>query len=145
MPGSGKQDGGQLWDLAHARGMRRRDFLRLMAAWRRRGGRGPGRLRDRGRQRADTDTGARRSPYGSIVRVERSADGGATWNDAELTGPQPQYSWALFQFLWDSEAGERVIMTRTANAAGNTQPDRVPFNEKGYLFNQPVPHPVRVV
>jgi hypothetical protein len=77
--------------------------------------------------------------------VERSADGGATWNDAELTGPQPQYSWALFQFLWDSEAGERVIMTRTANAAGNTQPDRVPFNEKGYLFNQPVPHPVRVV
>ncbi len=29
-------------------------------------------------------------------------------------------------------------------AAGNTQPDEIPFNEKGYLFNQPVPHPVRV-
>ena len=24
------------------------------------------------------------------------------------------------------------------------KPDRVPFNERGYLFNQPLPHPIRV-
>ena len=35
-------------------------------------------------------------------------------------------------------------MTRATDAAGNSQPDAVPFNEKGYLFNQPVPHPIRV-
>ena len=35
-------------------------------------------------------------------------------------------------------------MTRATDAAGNTQPAAVPFNEKGYLFNQPAPHPVRV-
>ena len=29
--------------------------------------------------------------------------------------------------------------------AAHTQPDAVPFNEKGYLFNQPLPHPIRVV
>jgi len=84
------------------------------------------------------------SPHGPIVRVQWSADGGAVWNDAELPGPQPQYSWARFEFAWDAETGERVIMTRATDAAGNTQPDRVPFNEKGYLFNQPVPHPIRV-
>ena len=85
------------------------------------------------------------SPHGPIVRVQWSADGGATWSDAELPGPQPQYSWARFEFAWDAETGERVIMTRATDAAGNAQPDRVPFNEKGYLFNQPVPHPIQVV
>ena len=84
------------------------------------------------------------SPHGPIVRVQWSADGGAAWSDAELPGPQPQYSWARFEFAWDAEQGERVIMTRATDAASNTQPDRVPFNEKGYLFNQPVPHPIRV-
>ena len=84
------------------------------------------------------------SPHGPIVRVEWSADGGATWADAALPGPQPQYSWARFDFAYDAEPGERVIMTRATDATGNTQPDRVPFNQKGYLFNQPVPHPIRV-
>jgi len=84
------------------------------------------------------------SPHGPIIRVEWSQDGGDIWSDAELPGPQPQYSWARFEFAWDAETGERVIMTRATDAAGNTQPDRVPFNEKGYLFNQPVPHPIRV-
>ena len=84
------------------------------------------------------------SPHGPIVKVQWSADSGATWSDAELPGPQPQYSWARFEFAWDAETGERVIMTRATDAAGNTQPGRVPFNEKGYLFNQPVPHPIRV-
>ena len=84
------------------------------------------------------------SPHSPIIRVEWSADGGATWADAKLPGPQPQYSWARFEFAWQAETGERIIMTRATDAAGNTQPDRVPFNEKGYLFNQPVPHPIRV-
>ena len=35
-------------------------------------------------------------------------------------------------------------MTRATDSAGATQPERTPFNEKGYLFNQPVPHPIRV-
>ena len=35
-------------------------------------------------------------------------------------------------------------MTRATDSEGNTQPDEVPFNEKGYLFNQPLPHPIAV-
>ncbi len=84
------------------------------------------------------------SPRGSISRVEWSTDAGRTWNDATLSGSQPDHSWARFEFQWDAAPGEHVIMTRATDAAGNTQPDHVHFNEKGYLFNQPLRHPVRV-
>ncbi|MDE2938453.1 MAG: molybdopterin-dependent oxidoreductase [Chloroflexota bacterium] len=84
------------------------------------------------------------SPHGPIVQVEWSNDGGASWRDAELPGPQPQYSWARFSFTWDAEPGDHLLMTRATDGAGNNQPDSVPFNEKGYLFNQPLPHPIRV-
>ena len=84
------------------------------------------------------------SPHGPIAGVEWSDDGGSTWSRAELPGPQPQYSWARFEFSWEASPGAHTIMTRATDSAGNTQPDRVPFNEKGYLFNQPLPHPVRV-
>ncbi len=99
---------------------------------------------------AELSSGRRRihgyahSPAGSISRVEWSADSGRTWSDAELAGQQPELSWARFEFVWDAAPGEQVIITRATDVAGNTQPDRVPFNEKGYLFNQPLPHPIRV-
>lgn len=85
------------------------------------------------------------SPAGPISRVQWSSNSGVTWRDTELSGSQPDYSWARFEFVWDAEAGDRAIMTRATDVEGNTQPDEVPFNEKGYLFNQPLPHPIRVV
>lgn len=84
------------------------------------------------------------SPAGPISRVEWSADSGTTWTDAELPGEQPDRSWARFELVWKAEPGEWTIMTRATDVAGNSQPDKVPFNEKGYLFNQPAPHPIRV-
>ena len=84
------------------------------------------------------------SPHGPIARVEWSADSGQTWSDASLTGHQPPRSWARFEFVWDASAGDHALMTRAHDAAGNTQPDAAPFNEKGYLFNQPLPHPIHV-
>ena len=84
------------------------------------------------------------SPAGPITRVEWSEDAGGAWHGAELTTSQPDYSWARFQFAWDARPGEYTITTRATDAVGNTQPDRVPFNEKGYLFNQPLPHPIVV-
>ena len=77
------------------------------------------------------------SPHGSIKRVEWSTDGGDSWTDVEHVAAQSGYSWARFQFTWQAETGDQVIMTRATDMAGNTQPARVPFNEKGYLFNQP--------
>ena len=94
-----------------------------------------------GRQRIH---GYAHSPAGRIARVEWSDDGGETWAEAEVSATQPDYSWARFEFEWDAAPGERTIMTRASDIAGNSQPDSVPFNEKGYLFNQPLPHPIRV-
>ena len=84
------------------------------------------------------------SPDGPITRVEWSDDSGRTWREASVLAPQFRYSWARFEFVWDAPAGEHTIMTRATDAAGGIQPDTVPFNRKGYLFNQPVPHPIRV-
>ena len=84
------------------------------------------------------------SPHG-IAGVEWSADSGSTWSDAEVDVPASPYSWARFEFAWSASPGEYTIMTRATDEAGNTQPDAVPFNRKGYLFNQPLPHPVTVV
>ncbi|MCY4113022.1 MAG: sulfite oxidase [Chloroflexi bacterium] len=84
------------------------------------------------------------SPDGPIRRVEWSLDSGESWREAAVLEPQVQYSWARFELEWDARPGEYTVMTRATDAAGNTQPDEIPFNEKGYLFNQPGPHPVQV-
>ena len=85
------------------------------------------------------------SPHGPMARVEWSTDSGVTWNEARVQESQTRYSWVRFEFAWDASTGEYTIMTRATDAEGNTQPDSVPFNAKGYLFNQPLPHPIRVV
>jgi len=84
------------------------------------------------------------SPAGSITAVEWSDNSGSTWNPATVLEPQVQYSWARFEFTWNAKSGEHTLMTRATDAHGNTQPDDIPFNEKGYLFNQPLPHPVAI-
>ena len=100
---------------------------------------------------AEFDAGTHRiggyahSPAGRIAGVEWSDDAGQTWRGADLIGPQARLGWVRFEFAWEAPAGMHTVMTRATDVAGNTQPDHVPFNEKGYLFNQPLPHPIRVV
>ena len=100
---------------------------------------------------AELDAGEHRiggyahSPAGRIATVEWSGDSGRSWHESQLVGPQARLGWARFEFTWDAPAGRHTVMTRATDTAGNTQPGQVPFNRKGYLFNQPVPHPVNVV
>lgn len=49
---------------------------------------------------------------------------------------------ARFRIDLELRTGMHTIITRATDAAGNTQPSSVPFNAKGYLFNQPVSHPL---
>ncbi len=79
------------------------------------------------------------SPFGTIAQVEWSSDSGKTWQPARVLAPQVQFSWARFEIAWEAPAGAHTLMTRATDTAGNTQPDEIPFNEKGYLFNQPLP------
>ena len=89
--------------------------------------------------------GFAQSPEGRIARVEWSDDGGATWTEARLTGVQTELSWRRFEFDWERAPGSHTVMTRATDHTGATQPESVPWNRKGYLFNQPLPHPIRVV
>ena len=88
--------------------------------------------------------GFAQSPEGRIDRVEWSDDGGATWNEARLTGIPTELSWRRFEFDWEPMPGSHTVMTRATDRTGGTQPESVPWNRKGYLFNQPLPHPIRV-
>ncbi len=83
------------------------------------------------------------SPHGPIAQVQWSDDGGHSWRDARL-GRQQDYSWVRFELEWSATPGEHTITTRATDIEGNNQPDRVPFNAKGYLFNQPLPHPISI-
>ena len=73
---------------------------------------------------AEVSTGQRQmygyahSGYGPIVKVEWSEGSGRTWNEAEITGPQVQYSWARFEFSWDAVPGRHTIMTRGHGLGG---------------------------
>ena len=93
---------------------------------------------------AHTLHGFAQSPEGRIDRVDWSDDGGASWNEARLTGVQTELSWRRFEFDWEPTPGSYTVMTRATDRSGATQPESVPWNRKGYLFNQPLPHPIRV-
>ncbi len=80
-----------------------------------------------------------------ISKVEWSVDSGASWNEADLHSAQGRLSWTRFEFTWSPDPGDYTVMTRATDTAGDTQPDDIPFNKKGYLFNQPLPHPIRVI
>jgi len=59
----------------------------------------------------------------AVARVEVSTDGGDSWNDAELLGPQSAYSWTLWEFLWEvSEPGQHSLLARATSASGRVQP-----------------------
>ncbi len=84
------------------------------------------------------------SPGAPIAEVEWSLDGGGTWRPARMVDPVLPRAWARFEIFWNAPAGSHTIAVRATDERGNTQPPSVPFNENGYLYNVPLPHPVRV-
>lgn len=84
------------------------------------------------------------SPFGKIAKVEYSLDGGKTWQLARLREPNIARAWVRWDFDWEAAPGRYVIQARATDAEGHTQPDRVPWNEQGYLYNAVVDHPITV-
>ena len=71
-----------------------------------------------------------------IAKVEVSADGGETWQAAEMVGPSERYAWRRWHYAWTPETpGDRVLMSRASDAAGNSQPMRSRWNRYGYMVN----------
>lgn len=85
------------------------------------------------------------SPAG-VQRVEWSTDAGNTWNAAQMLEPRLEHAWIRFEFLWDATPGKHTLMTRAVDRAGDQQPmvEQLAYNEKGYLFNAALPHPIQV-
>jgi DMSO/TMAO reductase YedYZ molybdopterin-dependent catalytic subunit len=72
----------------------------------------------------------------AIARVEVSTDGGAHWQDAQLTPEKLPFAWRLFTRNWTpEEPGYYTIMSRATDTAGRVQPIVSPWNPSGYLWN----------
>jgi sulfane dehydrogenase subunit SoxC len=85
------------------------------------------------------------SGQAEIVRVEASADGGATWSDARLAPSGPRYAWRAWEWDWDAQPGEHELCCRASDGAGNVQPIEPPWNLGGYINNEVQRVPVTVV
>lgn len=84
------------------------------------------------------------SPFGAIAKVEVSTDDGKSYLPAKLLQPNAARAWTRFELDWEAKPGSTTIKVRATDDKGNTQPDKVPFNQQGYLYDGIVPHPVTV-
>jgi DMSO/TMAO reductase YedYZ molybdopterin-dependent catalytic subunit len=73
---------------------------------------------------------------GSVTGVDFSADGGASWQPARLTGPEAPYAWRLWEYEWKPAPGVYRLATRATDSTGAAQPVQVEWNAKGYANNR---------
>jgi sulfane dehydrogenase subunit SoxC len=69
-------------------------------------------------------TGLAWSGRGRITRVEVSADGGTTWQDARLNEPVLPKALTRFQFPWQWNGGPAALQSRCTDETGYLQPTR---------------------
>ena len=79
----------------------------------------------------------------NVIRVEFSADGGATWTDAALSPRVGDYAWRTWSTEWNAAPGEHTLIVRATDEAGNVQPLEQPWNYQGMGNN--MAHRVEVV
>ncbi len=69
-----------------------------------------------------------------IKQVEVSSDGGKTWKQARLVGPDlGKYAWRQFALPVELQAGEHTLMSRATDTEGNVQAENRPENAGGYI------------
>jgi sulfane dehydrogenase subunit SoxC len=67
-------------------------------------------------------TGIAWTGRGTVVRVEVTTDGGATWHDAGLQSPVLARAHTRFRFPWNWDGGGALIASRCTDDTGYTQP-----------------------
>jgi len=72
-----------------------------------------------------------------IARVDVSADGGSTWQQADLGASAGPWAWRLWRTVLDLPAGQTVIIARAWDTAAAVQPEHAEhlWNPKGYVNN----------
>lgn len=82
----------------------------------------------------------------AVRRVEVSLDGGKSWRDANLVGPNlGRYAWRQFALQANLKPGTYVMASRVTDAQGNVQVEASPDNAGGYLNSGWRSHAVTVV
>ncbi|WP_099868245.1 SorT family sulfite dehydrogenase catalytic subunit [Pararhizobium haloflavum] len=72
----------------------------------------------------------------AVAKVEVSTDGGESWLEAELLGPDlGAYAWRPFFLVANLDAGTHTLASRATNSNGDTQPEEFEPNERGYGHN----------
>ena len=71
----------------------------------------------------------------SVASVQVSGDGGATWTAAEFVGEELPHAWRLWKATLDVTSGPRTLIARATDSRGRQQPEKAPWNFKGYLYN----------
>lgn len=77
---------------------------------------------------------------GKLAKVEVSADGGATWDEAVLGDPVLSKALTRFRLLWRWDGGPATLMSRATDEHGEVQPTReawlAPYAPgQGYHYN----------
>jgi DMSO/TMAO reductase YedYZ molybdopterin-dependent catalytic subunit len=85
------------------------------------------------------------SGHGEVVSVEVSADGGETWEAAELGEPVGEWAWRGWTYRWEPRPGFYELCCRARDSAGNEQPVEPAWNVGGYANNAVQRVPVTVV
>jgi sulfane dehydrogenase subunit SoxC len=83
-----------------------------------------------------------------VRRVEFSADGGASWDDARVQERNGRHGWSAWSYEWHpSGPGDYELCVRATDAAGNVQPldCAEAWNQGGYGVNAVQRVAVRVV
>jgi DMSO/TMAO reductase YedYZ molybdopterin-dependent catalytic subunit len=81
-------------------------------------------------------TGRAWSGTSPIVAVEVSADGGASWDPAEVDPEPPAVgAWQGWRFRWHAVPGDHELCCQATDATGDRQPLRPEWNTGGYANN----------
>jgi DMSO/TMAO reductase YedYZ molybdopterin-dependent catalytic subunit len=83
---------------------------------------------------------------GEITKVEFSANGGSTWNEAKLLGESKPNAWRLWEFNWKTpnRRGKATLIARATDSNGRTQPIERDPDRGTYMINHLLPITVEV-
>jgi sulfite oxidase len=71
----------------------------------------------------------------TVAGVQVSPDGGGTWVSATLSGKDAPYAWKLWSVDLNLQPGAQTLVVRATDSQGKLQPEKAPWNFKGYLYN----------
>jgi sulfane dehydrogenase subunit SoxC len=80
-------------------------------------------------------TGRAWSGFAPIAAVDVSADGGATWDPADVEAAASDGLWQAWSYPWRAGPGTHQLCCRAADAAGHAQPLQPRWNLGGYANN----------